>query len=122
MKLSDVFPKKYLQGQDLQGKAYKLTIAGVTLEEMRPSPKARPEKKPVLHFKETDKGLIFGRQVGYDIAQIVGSEDCDDWTGHKITVFPVPMTVAGKARVAVRVRKTNGETSLPSSMKDDDDF
>lgn len=126
MKLSELFPRRYASGGDLQGKAVALTISKVVFEVMRPSPRAKPEKKPVVYFEEATKGVILGRTLAYQIAEIVGSEDTDHWPNTHVVLFPVPMKVAGVDRIAIRARKltqpANGKAIPPPTLQDEDDF
>ncbi len=104
MKVSDMFPNKWLTGEDLQGKAVPVEIDVVTREKMR-LPGKPEEEAYVLHFKGKDKGLRLGKQLCESIVLATGCEDTDDWRGKKIVIFPVPMTVAGRAVTAIRARK-----------------
>jgi len=63
---------------------------------MRPNPKAPEEDKFVLYFEKAVKGVILSRTLAGQIATITGSEDTGNWKGGKLTLFPFPMTVAGR--------------------------
>ena len=104
MKVSDMFPRRWLSGEDLQGKAWRLRIKDVGKEEMRPNPGAPPVEKFVVYFDGAQKGVILNRTLAYEIAQVLGTEDTGEWTGKEITIYPQPMTVAGKHRVGIRAR------------------
>lgn len=122
MKVSQMFPRRYVTGADLGGKAHTLTIASVRTETMRPSPNARPEQKHVLYFVGAQKGLVLNRTNAWTLVDILGSEDTDDWMDGQVTIFPVQMTVAGKARIAIRVRPPdNGPTDLPPALQEEED-
>lgn len=117
MKLDTMFPRKYATGEDLQGKAVTLEIARITSEQMRPGG-AAPQTKFVVYFKGAGKGVILSRTLAYNIAEALGSEDTDAWIGQRITLYPEPLTVAGKARIAIRARAaapttTNGNGAQP---------
>jgi hypothetical protein len=107
MKLSKMFPRRYATGQDFGGKAFTLTIAKVASEKMRPHPNAPEIDKWVIYFKETQKGIVLNRTLAYQIAAILDSDDTDHWAGQKITLYPQPMTVAGKKVDAIRARPAN---------------
>lgn len=104
MKVSEMFPRRYATGEDLQGKAVTLTIARVAQEEMRPQAGAPPVKKHVVYFKGAVKGVILSRTLAYQIADAVGDEDTAAWPGKRVTLYPVPLQVAGQNRVAIRAR------------------
>ena len=104
MKLTEMFPKRFATGEDLQGKAVTLTVQGVNSEKMRPQRNAPEVDRWVLYFKETKKGVILSRTLAYQIASILGSDDTDRWIGKRIMLYPQPMNVAGKQVVAIRAR------------------
>lgn len=119
MKISEMFPRKYATGEDLQGKTLMLTIVGVKAEKMSPQPGSPPVDKYVLFFQEAKKGIVLNRTLAEQIAAIHGPET-DDWIGKRITIYPLPMTVAGKHRVAIRARAANGgEKTPPPSMQEE---
>lgn len=125
MKLSDMFPRKYANGEDLGGKATTLTIATVRTEKMRPQAGAPEVEKFVAYFQGAAKGVILSRTLAYQIADITGSEDTADWISKKVTLYPQPMRVAGKDRIAIRARKPapgNGVEPPPAALSDEEDL
>ena len=46
-----------------------------------------PEKRPVTHFDEMDKGLITNATNLESIAEIAGSRDTDDWQRTKVELY-----------------------------------
>ena len=125
MKLSDMFPRKYASGEDLGGKPATLTVSTVRTEKMRPQAGAPEVQKYVVYFQGADKGVILSRTLAYQIADATGSDDTADWTGKRITLYPQPMTVAGKRRIAIRARKPaagNGTAPPPATLSDEEDL
>lgn len=125
MKLSDMFPRRYASGEDLGGKPATLTIATVRTEKMRPQAGAPEVEKYVVYFQSAAKGVILSRTLAYQIADSTGSEETADWVGKRITLYPQPMTVAGKKRIAIRARKpavSNGTAPLPATLTDQEDL
>jgi hypothetical protein len=105
VKLDEMFPSKYVRGQYLQGRAFNVTITRIQHEKMRPNPQSPELDKFVLYVDEGKKGIVLSKTLASQIAQILGSDESDDWIGKKVTLFPVPMVVAGVRRVAIRARK-----------------
>ena len=104
MKLSQMFPKRYATGEDFQGKALTLTITKICREKMHPQVNAPEVEKWVIYFKETQKGIILGRILAYQIGEVFKEDDTDCWIGKRITLFPQPMNVAGRKVIAIRAR------------------
>jgi phage-related baseplate assembly protein len=125
MKLDEMFPRRYATGDDLQGKAVTLTITKITREKMHPQANAPEVEKWVLYFKEARKGVVLNRTMAYQIAEFLGSEETDDWLGKRITLYPQPMTVAGRKVVAIRARAAQSAAAagdvIPPSLAEDDD-
>jgi hypothetical protein len=121
MKVSDMFPTSYVSGADLKGKAFRVTIARVEAEELRPVRNAPPETKYVVYVEQSKKGVILSRTLAVQIAAIVGSDETRDWVGKSITIYPEPMTVAGKPRIAIRARKPGPEPRRVPASEDDDE-
>ncbi len=106
MKLEEMFPSRYVKGQDLQGRDVIVTLASVQPERMRPNSQSPELQKFVLYTVEGKKGVVLSKTLASQIARALGSDDSDDWTGMKVTLYPEPMTVAGVQRVAIRARKS----------------
>lgn len=121
MKVSEMYPKKFATGEDLAGKEATLIISSIELESMRPDPRAAEVQKYVLYFEKAQRGIILNRTIAEQIAQAVGSDESDDWIGKKITLFPLPMVVAGKNRVAIRVKPpVNGPSDPPPEFQEEE--
>ena len=128
MKLSDMFPRKYASGEDLGGKTTTLTIATVRTEKMRPQAGAPEQTKYVVYFENATKGVILCKTLAYEIADAIGCDEEEDitncWPGKKVTLYPQPMTVAGKRRIAIRARKPaagNGTAPPPATLSDEEE-
>jgi hypothetical protein len=107
MKVSEMFPRKYASGDDLNGKPATLTIKRLSQEEMRPGG-AAPVKKWVVYFEGAQKGVILTRTLAGQIAEALGDDNTDGWPGKRVTLFAVPMNVAGRQVKAIRARAANG--------------
>jgi len=105
MKLNKMFPRKYASGADLNGNPVTVTIKTITAEQMSPRPGQPPTENFVIYFSETVKGVILTRALAEQIAQVLLTDETDEWTGKKITLYPQPMNVAGTQRIAIRARK-----------------
>ncbi len=120
MKLDVMFPRKYATGADLKGKDVTLTISTVRAEKMRYGPGAKEEAKYVVYFVQTEKGVILSRTLSNQIDDAVDGEgETNNWKGKRVTLYPLPMVVAGKDKVAIRAKKAaNGAVEPPKEMQD----
>ena len=109
MKLDEMFPSRYVKGQDLNGRAMTVTIERIQLEGMRPNPQSPELEKYVLYTTEGKKGIVLSKTLAIQIARILGIDESDEWKGKKVTLFPTPMIVAGVQRVAIRAREVKDD-------------
>lgn len=102
MNVNDLFPSKYLKGSELKGPVT-VTIQRVGSESMY-KPGQGQITGYVLYCEKASRGVVLGRTLALQIAEAVGDPDIDKWHGHQVTLYPQPMTVAGRDLVAVRAR------------------
>jgi len=120
MKLNKMFPRKYATGDDLDGKPITLVIARIVQEKMRPNPNSPLTDRWVVYFEKAHKGVVLSRTLAYTISEALECDDTDAWIGKSITLYPEPMNVAGKKRIAIRARKPD-ETPVedhPAGLSD----
>lgn len=122
MKLSDMFPRKYASGADLNGHTPTLTISHIEKEPMSAQPGKAPELKFVIYFEKTTKGIVLSRTLAEQIAAVVGFAETDLWIGKKVTLYAQPMKVAGKDRIAIRAKAPSGiETPPPAALQEEEE-
>jgi hypothetical protein len=101
MNMNDAFPSKYLKASDLPEEGSETyTIEGVEIEEIGMD----KERKPVLHFKETNKGFVLNKTNAKTISRVLNSEDFDDWNGHSINLYRCEVEFQGDMVEAIRVK------------------
>jgi hypothetical protein len=100
MKVTELFPGKWLKADDLEGRPQLVTIESVKLE---PVEEGKPPK-PVLMFRGMTQGLILNKTNGQAIAAFLG-EEADQWVGKKIVIFPTQAGFQGKMVACIRVRQ-----------------
>jgi len=113
MSYKDHFPSRYLKVDDLKGRKLSLTITSCASEEVGQG--MDKKDKLVVRFKETSKGLVSNRINADTIAEIVGSEDEQDWVGHKVILVPSKTEYAGKRVPCIRVEAPGGVPDVPSA-------
>ena len=125
MQLNDIFPKRYARAEELQGKEVTLTIARVVPEKMRPNPKAPEVQKLVVYFREARKGIVMSKSLAYQVADILGSEETDDWAGKVITLTTEWMEVAGRKVLTFHAKRPTTKPleshQIPKGLADDEE-
>ena len=78
------------------------------------------DEKPVLYFKELDKGLVLNWTNGERIAEVTDQDDMDQWCGHSIVLYFDPdVTFSGKKVGGIRVQATPSQTNSRNDEPDD---
>lgn len=109
MNITAAFPSKFLRAADLESDAT-FTIKKVDIETVGQGNDA--DEKPVVYFKETDKGLALNKTNANTIANLYGGET-NEWVGKQVTLFPTEVDFGGKQTLAIRVRSKK-PVQLPS--------
>jgi hypothetical protein len=101
------------------------------LEQVDVSMEGEPaELKWALHFEKLEKPLIMNSTNAAIIAKATGSEDTDDWVGHKVVLFKDDnVSFGGKLVGGIRVRapkkmvtKTAPKPKPPIEQEDEGPF
>src|SRR5206468_8573521 len=93
MNINDAFPSKYLKAADLPEDGSKqFTIALIDMEEIGRG----KEEKPVIYFKEEDKGMVCNKTNAKTISRVLNSEEFDDWIGKQISLYRCEVDFQGE--------------------------
>ena len=103
-RVGDVFQGNYLKASDLEGHTVKVTIGGFKMEEI--GEEGDKKEKPVLYFHGKKKALVLNVTNANMIADIIGTDELDDWVDHAIEIYPARVDFKGKQVDAIRVRDT----------------
>jgi hypothetical protein len=113
--IHDLAKGRFLKKEDV-GRGLLLTIKGWH-EENVAMENQPPELKYCLDFVESEKPLVLNIVNGQLIAQFLGSDDLDDWTGKKIVLFTDPTVMMGQKMVGgIRARAPKPDY-LPTTPK-----
>ena len=79
-KVSEIFRRKYVRLEDLQGKVHRLTIERVIQEQID------GEKLWIAYFEGKQKGLVLRLMISEEIAAFLGDE-MDGWKGQELELY-----------------------------------
>lgn len=116
MKISKLFPSKYVKAADLGGKHVTLTIEKLVVEELGHG--AEKENKPVLYFHKATKGLILNRTNAMAVAALYGDES-DHWTGKRITIYATRIRAFGAMQDVIRVKNEIPAQPVPAAQPEE---
>jgi hypothetical protein len=91
MKISDIYPSKFLKVADLQTKPLEAVIREVRIEQVGMD----GDEKPVLYFRNKTKGFVLNKTNALAICARYG-DVLDDWAGRPIILYPARTPFQGK--------------------------
>lgn len=115
MNVTEIFPSRWVEPDDLGSKRVTVEITGATMEEVFNRQTNTKEKKLALSFKGARKLMLLNKTQAFKIAEIMGSPDTDNWRGHSIVlragVAPnkKPTIIVEAPAVATPAALQNGE-------------
>ena len=86
MNIKKLFPSKWLSPDDLAGRRVEVQISGCAMEEVRNPQTNQTEQKLVIAFAKATKRLIVNKTQAFDIAEITGGYETDEWIGHRVAL------------------------------------
>jgi hypothetical protein len=98
-----MFDKEYIYAYDLEGRDVTVTIervVGGTLV----GTGGKSNKKPIVYFKGTKKGLGLNITNARVIAGLYGGFDSEKWVGKRITLYPTTTTFGSQTVDCIRIR------------------
>lgn len=121
MDINSAFPSKWLKADEIEEDNLVLTMSMVQMEEIGQGDDK--DTKPVLYFKETEKGLVMNKTNATTIAKLYGP-DTMKWGGKKIALFATEVDFRGTQTLAIRVRMKAPKPPVgaqPEIAEDDND-
>lgn len=119
-KLHEMLESKFLKKEDVDPPVL-ATIAGIKRVNVAKEG-AEPEMKWSATFEQLDKPLVLNSTNLQIIASVCGSDDSDEWTGHKIVLYHDPnVSFGGKLVGGIRVRAPKNQPKIkvkPESVAD----
>jgi len=111
--VSEMYPSLYVSGSDLKGRSFTMKIASFRKEEVFDKEKNAKVQKVVLYFADAKKGVLLGKTQATEIAEALGDDEMNNWTGKAIEIYPTNVKAFGKVFLTVRFRKATTATVAP---------
>jgi hypothetical protein len=96
MKMSEIFPSKYLRAADLQGKPRTVVVDHVTHDDFKDD--GVSVRKTVVHFKRdgtNTQPMVCNKTNWKMLVAITGADDDEAWAGHTILLRPEKVNAPG---------------------------
>jgi hypothetical protein len=97
MKISDLFPSRYMKASDLNGREVRLKINYIQIEDIGQEP------KPVMHFVDKQKGLTLNKTNARILIAAYG-DDADLWQDRDVILCPTMVDFRGTPTQAIRIK------------------
>ena len=97
MNINKAFPSEYLRASDLNNQTPTVTIDRVEAKNIG------QDLRLVVYFAKQKKGLVLNKTNANTIAELTGSEDTDNWGGHRIKLITARVEYQGKRVPAIRI-------------------
>ena len=115
MKISQLYPDKWLSAKHLQGRSVVVAIEAATVEQLFNPRTKQNEPKFVIAFHKKQLRLVLNKTQAQALADITGSDDSDEWKGHLVTLSP---SIAPNAAATITISRPP-ETTKPAPAADD---
>lgn len=115
MNVNDMFPSKYLSGNDLQGRSVVARISRLASVSMPDRESGGRVKKHVMYFAGKERGVVLKRTTALQIAQALGTPETDQWVGKYIEMFPVTIDAFGAQHCVVNFRRAARVPQAPAA-------
>ncbi len=107
-KIGDIYGGNYLKADDIKGKGdIRVQIDQVTYDEYD------GKKRAVLHFKGRDKVLPLNVTNANMLAEILSTDEMDEWQGKRITLYTTRVDFQGKRVDAIRIKEAKAPAFAP---------
>lgn len=104
--VSEIFPSKYLEAADLDGKEFCVVIESVEERHQGDGKDGKKFVKPLVKFRKAKKGLVLNKTNAKIIRdRLCYGNEMQDWVGKPITLYPTTCNAFGeKDTPCIRVR------------------
>lgn len=110
--MNDAFPSKWLKADDIDGDT------PVTIQDVQMQNIGDDERKPVIWFREFDKGMVLNKTNATNVSSLYGP-DSDAWIGRPMTLATAMVDFQGKSTRALRLypppRQSKANASVQTS-------
>lgn len=98
-----LYDKAYIYSYDLEGRDVTVTIESVVGGTLVGTGGTK-NKKPIVKFKGTEKGLALNITNARVIAGLYGGFESEQWIGKRITLYPTTTTFGSQTVECIRIR------------------
>lgn len=114
-----MYDKDFLYAYDLEGRDVTVTIERVQQGTLT-GKGGKSNKKPVLYFRGTKKGLGLNITNARTIAALYGSFDSEQWIGKRVTLYPTTTTFGPDTIDCIRIRNKVPDAKAKAEVIRDD--
>ena len=114
MNINDAFPGDYLRAADIGNNKVKAIISSCSMA------KIGDDDKPVLQFKDKERGLVLNKTNAGILGSALGMEP-DNWIGREVILYSAKVNYQGNLVDGIRV-EVSEPAPVPVITEDDVPF
>ncbi len=121
-KVSQVFPSRFLSGDEIMSAQVPVVIKKVESEVVKNFKTNKEEQVYVIYFEGKERGVRLGKTRANEVKDITGLDDMDDWKGQKVTLYTEPMRAFGEVFNVIHFKSKvddNAHGELPTIQVDE---
>ena len=99
------------------GRSITVTIRELREERIKFPNSSEPVIRYVLFFTGRVKGLLLNKTLSKQLATIFEDDETDHWPGHKVTLYPEAIKVAGRNYITVRAQAARPLEAQPGKVE-----
>src|SRR5262245_6138688 len=111
MRKNEVFPSRFFKAADLKNGLLTVEISEVVMESIVDG----EDDQPVVHFEGQSKGLVLNVTNWNMLEELSGSDESDDWTGLRVTLYVTKVDFQGRRVPAIRIEAAPSKSSPGNS-------
>jgi hypothetical protein len=112
----DVHQSKYFRAADYpEGWTLTAEVETARVEEFQNG--SDKIEKLVVYLKKQKSGLVIGPTVWDQFAELTGTDEANDWKGHRVELYRDKTRFGGKVVPCIRVRKPDTPAPAKKSSK-----
>lgn len=87
MKLTDIYPPRFLTGKELQ-RPVTITVAYAIFEEVRDFRSGEKKQKPVIYAEGAKRGVVVSKTMNGQLVELFGDIEFEALKGKRFTIYP----------------------------------
>jgi len=116
MKVTEMYPDKWLKAEHLQGRTITLYVQDAAVQKVFNTRTKKEEAKFVLYFYKAKLPMILNKTQTMSMVRVTGADDSDMWKGHYVALSPA---IAPNGEATITISKPETKHKAQAAPEDD---